>query len=164
MKQRPGNKRGGLLKVAAGLASSYLAYRLAQDARVKMRNQRLQRGKRIVILGAGFGGREVALELARQLPEAQDGEIILVDQDCYLLFTPMLTEVAGGELDPEHIARSQTHPGGRPPGAGARIGQQLPPHSRAGGTLLAPIGAGPESESQIGSRKFVARINNFLSG
>ncbi len=61
-------------------------------------------GKRIVILGAGFGGRAVATELARLLPAEGNGEILLIDEDNFLLFTPMLTEAAGGELDPRHIA------------------------------------------------------------
>ncbi len=108
MKSRKRRNHVSLLMFAAGLTGSYLAWRLAQDVRIKVRNQRLQRGKRIVILGAGFGGREVALELAKQLPDPQDGEIILIDQEPFLLFTPMLTEAAGGELDADHIVSSVT--------------------------------------------------------
>jgi NADH dehydrogenase FAD-containing subunit len=89
---------------AAGLAGSYLAWRFAKKVQITLRNEGLQRGKRIVIVGAGFGGREVALELAKQLPDPQDGEIILVDQKPFLLFTPMLTEAAGGELDADHAS------------------------------------------------------------
>ena len=96
-------KTGNLLMFAATAASSYLAWRLAGEVKTKLLNQGLKRGKRIVILGAGFGGRETALELAKQLPEPQDGEILLVDQEPFLLFTPMLTEAAGGELDADHI-------------------------------------------------------------
>ncbi len=108
MKHPKESKRGSLLMFAATLAGSYLVWRFARDVQTKVRNQRLQRGKRIVILGAGFGGREVALELAKQLPDPQDGEILLVDQEPFLLFTPMLTEAAGGELDPDHIVSSVT--------------------------------------------------------
>lgn len=96
-------RKQNLLMWAAALTTSYLAWRFARQVKTKVRNQGLQRGKRIVILGAGFGGREVALELAQQLPDPQDGKIILVDQEPFLLFTPMLTEAAGGELDPDHI-------------------------------------------------------------
>lgn len=63
------------------------------------------RGK-VVILGAGFGGVHVAQELARLLPEPYDAEIILVDRKNYFVFTPMLTEVVGGEVAPQHIVSS----------------------------------------------------------
>ncbi len=108
MTMRTAGKGGDLLMLAAALTGTYLAWRFAQDVQIKLRNERLRRGKRIVILGAGFGGREVALELARQLPDPHDGEIILVDQEPFLLFTPMLTEAAGGELDADHIVSSVT--------------------------------------------------------
>ncbi len=58
----------------------------------------------ILILGAGFGGVSTAQELARLLPPSEKPAITLVDQNNYLLFTPMLTEVAGGELDSEDVA------------------------------------------------------------
>jgi hypothetical protein len=61
-------------------AGSYAAWRLAQDGQIKLRNQRLQRGKRMIILGAGFGHQQVALELAKHSPDARDGENLLVDQ------------------------------------------------------------------------------------
>jgi NADH dehydrogenase len=57
----------------------------------------------IVILGAGFAGIHVARELARLLPRAEDGRITLVDQNNFMVFTPLLTEVAGGEVDADHI-------------------------------------------------------------
>lgn len=60
-------------------------------------------GPTIVILGAGFAGVQCARELARGLPAHQDGCITLVDRHNYLLFTPMLTEVAGGQVDVRHI-------------------------------------------------------------
>src|SRR5919204_5177040 len=46
---------------------------------------------------------QVARELARLLPRDEDGRITLVDQNNFLLFTPMLTEVAGGEVDADHV-------------------------------------------------------------
>lgn len=45
----------------------------------------------------------VAQELSNLLPAENDGQITLIDQNNYLLFTPMLTEVAGGELNPHYI-------------------------------------------------------------
>lgn len=61
------------------------------------------RRPRIVILGAGFAGMYAARTLARLLPRDEDAEIVLVDQNNFMLFTPMLTEVASGELDTRHI-------------------------------------------------------------
>ena len=66
-------------------------------------NGDLARGKRFLVLGSGFAGAAVAQELARLLPGQSNGEILLIDEDNYLLFTPMLTEAAGGELDSRHI-------------------------------------------------------------
>jgi len=59
--------------------------------------------KTIVILGAGFGGVAAAQELARLRPENEEWDIVLVDQNNFLLFTPMLTEVAGGVVDASGI-------------------------------------------------------------
>lgn len=95
------------LGIAAGAgAVSYFALRsVAQFADVR-RYSGVASGKRIVILGAGFAGMSLACELARLLPEEDNGEIVLIDEDNYLLFTPMLTEAAGGQIDPQHIAIS----------------------------------------------------------
>ena len=60
--------------------------------------------KRIVILGAGFGGAHVAKELAKLAGREPGYDITLVDEHNYLVYTPMLTEVVGGQLDPRHIA------------------------------------------------------------
>ncbi len=66
-------------------------------------NRGIARGKRIVILGGGFGGVEASRELERLLPGHDNGEVILVNQSDYLLFTPMLTEAVGGNIQPHHI-------------------------------------------------------------
>lgn len=58
---------------------------------------------RIVILGAGFAGVAVTHELVRLLPRDEECSVTLVDQNNFFLFTPMLTEVAGGEVDPSSI-------------------------------------------------------------
>ena len=55
----------------------------------------------IVILGGGFGGWYAAKALAPRLPGSR---ITLVDRVDHLLYTPMLTEVAGGTLRSKHIA------------------------------------------------------------
>lgn len=59
--------------------------------------------RRILILGGGFGGTYVALELERLLARRTDVEVTLVTRENFLLFTPMLHEVASGELEPSTI-------------------------------------------------------------
>ena len=59
--------------------------------------------KRIVILGAGFGGLYAALELERTVARDPGVEVLLIDPQNFLLFTPMLHEVASGSLDPSSI-------------------------------------------------------------
>jgi NADH dehydrogenase len=58
---------------------------------------------RVLILGGGFAGLNAALQLERLLERRPDVSIILVSRDNYTLFTPMLAEVAGGEIEPSHI-------------------------------------------------------------
>lgn len=52
---------------------------------------------RVVIVGGGFAGVYAAIEAERQLSE--DVEITLISRDNFLLFTPMLHEVAASDLD-----------------------------------------------------------------
>jgi NADH dehydrogenase len=59
--------------------------------------------KRILILGSGFGGLYTALHLEKKLARASDVQITLVNRENFFLFTPMLHEVAAGDLDITHI-------------------------------------------------------------
>ena len=62
--------------------------------------------REIVIVGGGFGGLYAALELEKLLGrELRAGllKITLVARDNFFLFTPMLHEVAAGDLNPAHI-------------------------------------------------------------
>jgi len=54
--------------------------------------------QRILILGGGFGGAYAARQLEKRLRESADIEIMLVARENFVLFTPMLHEVAGGDL------------------------------------------------------------------
>jgi NADH dehydrogenase len=56
--------------------------------------------KRIVILGGGFGGLEAAQHLDRAFRDDKEVDIVLVSNTNYLVYTPMLADVAGGSLDP----------------------------------------------------------------
>ena len=60
--------------------------------------------KRILILGSGFGGLYTALHLEKKLRRETAVEITLVNRENFFLFTPMLHEVAAGDLDFEDLA------------------------------------------------------------
>jgi NADH dehydrogenase len=55
--------------------------------------------RRILILGGGFGGIYAALELEKVLARGEALEVTLVTRDNFFLFTPMLHEVAAGDLE-----------------------------------------------------------------
>jgi NADH dehydrogenase len=55
--------------------------------------------KKILILGGGFGGIYAALTLEKFLARRPELEVTLVTRENYFLFTPMLPEVAAGELE-----------------------------------------------------------------
>jgi NADH dehydrogenase len=59
--------------------------------------------KRILILGGGFGGLYAALELDRTIARRPDIEVTLVNRENFILFTPMLHEVAASDIDLTHI-------------------------------------------------------------
>lgn len=55
--------------------------------------------KRVVIVGGGFGG----LKLARELDD-EKFQIILIDQNNYHLFQPLLYQVATSAIEPSEIS------------------------------------------------------------
>lgn len=59
---------------------------------------------RVVILGGGFGGVATAQRLEQLFSRDARFEITLVSQSNYLLFTPMLAEVASSGLEAQHIS------------------------------------------------------------
>ena len=61
--------------------------------------------KRILILGGGFAGAYTALHLEKRLHHIPDVEIALVARENFLLFTPMLHEVAGSDVEVTDIVR-----------------------------------------------------------
>ena len=92
-----------VVQTSAGAACVYATWATLRRLEERTENANLLQGKRILICGGGFAGAAVAQELARLLPDPANGEIVLIDEDNYLLFTPMLTEAAGGELETRHI-------------------------------------------------------------
>ncbi len=63
---------------------------------------------KILILGGGFGGTYTALHLEKLLKNNKNVEITLVNKDNFMLFTPMLHEVAASDLDANHIVNPIT--------------------------------------------------------
>jgi NADH dehydrogenase len=59
---------------------------------------------RIVILGGGFAGVSAARRLESLAPRGPRWDVTLVSRSNYLLFTPMLAEVASGAIEAQHIA------------------------------------------------------------
>lgn len=57
-----------------------------------------QQRKRIVILGGGFAGIYTAMHLEKAARRRDDLEIILINQDNYFVFQPMLAEVVSGSV------------------------------------------------------------------
>ena len=58
---------------------------------------------RIVIAGGGFAGLYAAKHLDSTLARRRDIEISLISRENFILFTPMLHEVAAGDLSPSDI-------------------------------------------------------------
>lgn len=58
---------------------------------------------RIVLLGGGYVGLYCALELERALAPSE-ADVVLVSQENYMLYWPLLVEVASGDFDPRNVA------------------------------------------------------------
>jgi NADH:quinone reductase (non-electrogenic) len=62
-------------------------------------------GKRVVILGGGFGGVYVAVHLGKLFSrqELEEIEIALVNRENYIVFQPLLPEVISGSVQLNHV-------------------------------------------------------------
>ncbi|MBI4466676.1 MAG: NAD(P)/FAD-dependent oxidoreductase [Acidobacteria bacterium] len=61
---------------------------------------------RLVVLGAGFGGLEAVLELERRFRDDPGVEILLVSENNFFLFTPLLPQIVSSYIEPRHIVQS----------------------------------------------------------
>jgi NADH dehydrogenase FAD-containing subunit len=59
--------------------------------------------KRIVIAGGGFAGLYAAKHLDKTIARHADVEVVLISNENFTLFTPLLHEVAAGDLYPGDI-------------------------------------------------------------
>jgi NADH:ubiquinone reductase (H+-translocating) len=60
---------------------------------------------RIVVLGGGFAGVEAIRVLEQRLEDRADVDILLISDRNYLLFTPLLPQVASSMVEPRHIVQ-----------------------------------------------------------
>jgi NADH dehydrogenase len=58
---------------------------------------------KVIILGGGFAGLSAAMYLDKTLARRADAEVTLINRENFILFTPMLHEVAAGDLYPGDI-------------------------------------------------------------
>src|SRR5437773_12273261 len=58
---------------------------------------------RVVIAGGGFAGLYAAKYLDKRLARRPDIEVTLISRENFILFMPMLHEVAAGDLSPTDI-------------------------------------------------------------
>jgi len=59
--------------------------------------------KKVVILGGGFAGVECTRQLESKFGNDPEIELVMVSEDNFLLFTPMLPQVASGMIETRHI-------------------------------------------------------------
>ncbi|HKW89017.1 MAG TPA: NAD(P)/FAD-dependent oxidoreductase [Candidatus Acidoferrales bacterium] len=62
--------------------------------------------RRIVVLGSGFAGMQAVVELERLFRAASEYEILLISDQNFTLFTPLLPQIASSHIDPRHIAQA----------------------------------------------------------
>ncbi len=67
------------------------------------RAQLARNKKKVVILGGGFAGVECARKLESEFGNDSEIELVMVSEDNFLLFTPMLPQVASGMIETRHI-------------------------------------------------------------
>src|SRR5687767_6793334 len=60
---------------------------------------------RVVVLGGGFAGLEAIRVLERRLGARGDVELLLISDRNYVLFTPLLPQVASSLVEPRHIVQ-----------------------------------------------------------
>jgi hypothetical protein len=92
--------QGALVGLGWQLAFAALADRLSAPPRLAPAEPRT----RIVVVGGGFSGVTATQHLERLRGSDPGVEITLVSPVNYLLFTPMLIEIATSVIEPPHIA------------------------------------------------------------
>lgn len=60
----------------------------------------------MVVLGSGFAGMQAIVELERLFRHSPEYEILLISDQNFVLFTPLLPQIASSQIDPRHIAQA----------------------------------------------------------
>ena len=63
----------------------------------------VKKTKKILILGSGFAAVECARQLESKFGKDPEIELVMIGEDNFLLFTPMLPQVASGMIETRHI-------------------------------------------------------------
>jgi NADH:ubiquinone reductase (H+-translocating) len=58
---------------------------------------------KVVIVGGGFAGLYAAMYFDKSLARRSDAEVVLISRENFIVFTPMLHELAAGDLQPSDI-------------------------------------------------------------
>jgi NADH:quinone reductase (non-electrogenic) len=58
---------------------------------------------KVVIVGGGFVGLYAAMYFDKSLARRSDAEVVLISRENFIVFTPMLHELAAGDLQPSDI-------------------------------------------------------------
>ncbi|MBA2794422.1 MAG: FAD-dependent oxidoreductase, partial [Thermoleophilaceae bacterium] len=90
--------------LTALVAYAIVALRGQGGERAVVAGQVASPGTRVVILGGGFGGVSVAQGLEKRFASDPDVDVTLVSASNFLLFTPMLAEVASSAVEPQHVS------------------------------------------------------------
>lgn len=61
--------------------------------------------KCILVVGAGFGGMEAAIHLHRAFRDDANREVLLVSENNYFMFTPLLPQIPSSYINPRHIVQ-----------------------------------------------------------
>lgn len=93
---------GAALGLLVQILSDLATWNLGQEYQPPVPEQIAR--TRIVIIGGGFAGVTTARDLEHLFGPDPSVSLTLVSEANALLFTPMLTEVAGGSLEPTHIS------------------------------------------------------------
>src|SRR5580692_11730851 len=66
--------------------------------------EKSQKERSVVIVGAGFSGFSAARELSRLVGATTD--IVVINSADYFLYLPLMPQVAGGLVEPRHVCVS----------------------------------------------------------
>lgn len=93
------------------IALGKLSWAISQEGLQSLFHRRVTRprrlhigGKKVLILGSGFGGAYVLRHLVPALNKNENVETTMVSDENFFLFSPLLHEVAMGRIETRHIA------------------------------------------------------------